>query len=96
MFCRSARDSFIGVDFYKLPIGMLQDELFIIVLLKFIGSFLTEIISSNSDVDRNTLMNIGIVEIDLLLCRIDDIWFSPIRVSLMYFLTFCLVGCFLC
>ena len=29
-------------------------------------------------------MNISIVEIDLLLCRIDDIWLSPIRVSLMY------------
>ena len=40
-------------------------------------------------------MNIGIVEIDLLLCRIDDIWLSPIRVSLMYFLAFCLISGFL-
>ena len=51
-------------------------------------------ICGNSDIDRNALVNVGIIEINLFPCRIDDIRFSSIGVSLMYFLTFCLIGCF--
>ncbi len=73
---------------------MLQNKLLIIVFLKLIRCFLPQIICGNSDIDCNTLMNVGIIEINLFPCRIDDIRFSSIGVSLMYFLAFCLIGCF--
>ena len=59
---------------------MLQNKLLIIVFLKLIRRFLPQIICGNSDIDCNTLMNVGIIEINLFPCRIDDIRFSSIGV----------------
>ena len=67
VFSRSAGDALVCIDFYQRPVGMLENEVFIILLLQFIGCSLLDIICRNTSIDSYPLMHIIVVVINLLL-----------------------------
>lgn len=65
----STGDTFVRINLDQLPIGMLQHEVLVILLLKLIGGCLSNIVRRYSNIDTDTAGNIIVVVIGRLLLR---------------------------
>ena len=98
---RSPAYPFICVDFYQRPVRMMDDKLFIILLLQFVGRGLLDVICRNTGIYGDALRNIIVIVIDLLFSRYElvvvriNLGINPsvdTRLLLLQFLLFALIN----
>lgn len=65
---RCSAYAFISIYLYQRPVGMTDDKLLVILLLKLIGGCLLDIVRGNTGIHRYSLRNIIVVVVNLLFC----------------------------